>query len=62
MIKITNYEIGIVFPLKDEAEANRVACFERPPRKYGVGDEPWVSNTLPDIPRLITNCRFPFFL
>lgn len=48
MIKITNYELGIIFPLKDEDEANRVACFERPPRKYSSNDEPWVSNTFHD--------------
>lgn len=45
VIKINNYELGIVFPLKDEDEANRVACFERPPRKYAVSDEPWVRST-----------------
>jgi len=45
VIKITNYELGIVFPLKDEDEANRAACFERPPRKYTGNDEPWVRNT-----------------
>lgn len=40
-----NYEIGIVFPLKDDAQTDRVACFERPPRKYAAGtDEPWVRN------------------
>lgn len=47
LVQITNYEIGIVFPLKDEAEVNRVACFSRPPRKYAAGvDEPWVRNIL----------------
>ncbi|EKM76167.1 hypothetical protein AGABI1DRAFT_45345 [Agaricus bisporus var. burnettii JB137-S8] len=44
ILNITNYEIGIVFPLKDDAEANRVACFERPPRKYTTNvDEPWIQ-------------------
>ncbi|KXN83273.1 Tyrosyl-DNA phosphodiesterase 1, partial [Leucoagaricus sp. SymC.cos] len=43
ILNITNYEIGVVLPLKDDAEANRVACFERPPRKYAVGDEPWIQ-------------------
>lgn len=44
VLNVTNYEIGIVFPLKDEAEANRVACFQRPPRKYASSDEPWIQD------------------
>ncbi|KAF9449699.1 phospholipase D/nuclease [Macrolepiota fuliginosa MF-IS2] len=44
ILNVTNYELGIIFPLKDEAEANGVACFERPPRKYAaVADGPWIQ-------------------
>jgi hypothetical protein len=41
--KIANYELGIVFPMKDVAEADKVACWQRPPRKYTTEDEPWVN-------------------
>lgn len=42
--QISNYELGVVFPLKDEAQVNQTACWERPPKKYVSGrDEPWVS-------------------
>lgn len=41
--KIANYELGIVFPMKDSAEADKVACWQRPPRKYTTKDEPWVG-------------------
>ncbi|KAJ3548645.1 hypothetical protein NMY22_g1191 [Coprinellus aureogranulatus] len=44
ILNISNYEVGIVFPVKDEAEASRVACFQRPPRRYAAGsDEPWIQ-------------------
>ena len=34
-----------MIPLQDEAEADKVACFERPPRKYdSSADVPWVCN------------------
>ena len=33
----------MVFLLKDEKDADRVACFQRPPKKYTSKDEPWVS-------------------
>ena len=41
--QITNYELGIVFPLKDSKQADEIACWDRPPRKYDLAkDEPWV--------------------
>ncbi|KAJ3808629.1 tyrosyl-DNA phosphodiesterase-domain-containing protein [Lentinula aff. lateritia] len=43
IMNIRNYELGIVLPLKDMAEVDKLACFERPPRKYGPDDSPWVS-------------------
>ncbi|KAJ2931935.1 hypothetical protein H1R20_g5159, partial [Candolleomyces eurysporus] len=43
-LNINNYEVGVVFPIKDEAEAAKLACFQRPPRKYATGkDEPWIQ-------------------
>jgi len=45
VFNITNYEIGVVFPLKDEAQANKIACWERPPKKYVLGNDlPWMQN------------------
>ncbi|CAL1698618.1 unnamed protein product [Somion occarium] len=41
----TNFELGIVFPLRRAEELERVACWERPPRKYVLGkDEPWMQS------------------
>ena len=34
----------MIFLLKDEKDADRVACFQRPPKKYTSKDEPWVRN------------------
>ena len=43
LCQITNYELGIAFPLRSEKEVEDVACYRRPPRKYVTGtDEPWV--------------------
>ncbi|KAJ3753165.1 tyrosyl-DNA phosphodiesterase-domain-containing protein [Lentinula raphanica] len=44
IMTINNYELGIVFPLKSMAEADQVACFERPPRKYGPNDTPCIQD------------------
>ena len=41
--QIQNYELGVLFPVKEEQEVDRFACFERPPRKYSTDDLPWVS-------------------
>lgn len=43
ILNITNYELGVVFPLKDQKEVDRVACWQRPPKKYLGGDEPWIQ-------------------
>ncbi|KAJ3502585.1 hypothetical protein NLJ89_g8817 [Agrocybe chaxingu] len=42
-LNISNYEVGVVFLLKDSKEADGVACFQRPPRKYTSTDEPWIQ-------------------
>jgi tyrosyl-DNA phosphodiesterase 1 len=42
-VQVTNFELGVLVPLRSEAELERVACWERPPRRYVLGkDEPWV--------------------
>ncbi|CCM05286.1 uncharacterized protein FIBRA_07498 [Fibroporia radiculosa] len=47
-LNITNYELGIVLPLRSEEEANRMVCWERPPKKYAHGkDEPWIQSESP---------------
>lgn len=43
LLQVTNYELGVVFPLKDDDHVDRTACWERPPKKYVLGDDvPWV--------------------
>jgi len=43
ILNVTNYELGIVLPLRDEADVDRVVCYERPPRRYGLRDRPWMQ-------------------
>ncbi|KAF8587152.1 phospholipase D/nuclease [Ramaria rubella] len=44
VMNITNYELGIMLPLKDQKQANDVACWSRPPRKYNLEkDEAWIQ-------------------
>jgi tyrosyl-DNA phosphodiesterase 1 len=44
LTQVTNYELGVAFPLKDDDHIDRIACWERPPKKYVLGDDvPWVS-------------------
>lgn len=43
VLNVTNYELGVVFPIKDEEQLRSVQLWERPPRRYGKEDEPWVS-------------------
>ena len=44
--QINNYELGIVLPLRNQEEIDRLVCWERPPPKYAAGrDEPWVSGS-----------------
>ncbi|KAK2460371.1 hypothetical protein APHAL10511_007536 [Amanita phalloides] len=47
ILNISNYEIGVIFPLRDAQEIDPVACWERPPRKYGSRDEPWIQGESP---------------
>ncbi|OAX34687.1 phospholipase D/nuclease [Rhizopogon vinicolor AM-OR11-026] len=42
VLNVINYELGIIFPLYDEKDVERVSCFKRPARKYvGGQDRPW---------------------
>jgi len=43
ILNISNYEVGVVFLLKDAKEADHIACFQRPPGKYKSTDEPWMQ-------------------
>ncbi|KAI0049016.1 phospholipase D/nuclease [Auriscalpium vulgare] len=43
VMNITNYELGIAFPLHNEKDVDAVACYQRPPRKYGSDDIPWMQ-------------------
>lgn len=63
--QVTNYELGIVMPLKTAQEIDRVACWERPPKKYAIGkDEPWVSSfsdvCIASTSSLMLMCNFRF--
>ncbi|EPQ56055.1 phospholipase D/nuclease [Gloeophyllum trabeum ATCC 11539] len=45
ILNITNYEMGIVFPIKTSKDVDRVAAWERPPCKYESGkDVPWMQD------------------
>ncbi|KAI0350558.1 phospholipase D/nuclease [Trametes cingulata] len=44
ILNVTNYELGIVLPLRSQEEVDRLTCWERPPPKYALGrDEPWMQ-------------------
>ncbi|KAL0952280.1 hypothetical protein HGRIS_006570 [Hohenbuehelia grisea] len=43
VLNIKNYELGIVFPIKDAAHLDKLTCWRRPPRKYGSQDLPWMQ-------------------
>ncbi|THU84141.1 phospholipase D/nuclease [Dendrothele bispora CBS 962.96] len=41
VLNVKNYELGIVFPVRSQAEIDRIALFQRPLAKYKEGDVPW---------------------
>ncbi|KAI0283544.1 tyrosyl-DNA phosphodiesterase-domain-containing protein [Russula brevipes] len=43
VLNVINYELGIMFALKDEADVDRVVCYERPPTRYSSRDRPWMQ-------------------
>ncbi|KAK0205913.1 tyrosyl-DNA phosphodiesterase-domain-containing protein [Desarmillaria ectypa] len=42
VLNIKNYEIGVVFPIKDEQALEKVTFWERPPKRYDEGG-PWMQ-------------------
>ncbi|KAK0455791.1 tyrosyl-DNA phosphodiesterase-domain-containing protein [Desarmillaria tabescens] len=42
VLNIKNYEIGIVFPIKNEEALEKVTFWERPPKRYDEGG-PWIQ-------------------
>ncbi|KAI5120005.1 hypothetical protein M0805_008466 [Coniferiporia weirii] len=46
-LNIVNFELGIVLPLRNDDEADRIACWKRPPRKYVSGvDRAWMQDEM----------------
>jgi tyrosyl-DNA phosphodiesterase-1 len=44
VLNVVNYELGVIFPLYDANDVERVSCFKRPARKYVSGqDRPWIQ-------------------
>ncbi|KAJ1299263.1 hypothetical protein OPQ81_002217 [Rhizoctonia solani] len=44
-IYIMNYELGVVLPLESVSQGDKLACWQRPPRKYVPGEDvPWMQN------------------
>ncbi|KAG0694966.1 tyrosyl-DNA phosphodiesterase-domain-containing protein [Suillus ampliporus] len=44
VLNVVNYELGIIFPLYNAKDVERVSCFKRPARKYVSGqDRPWIQ-------------------
>lgn len=43
-LKIVNYELGVVIPLKDPKEVQEHSSWVRPPRVYSSEDQPWVCS------------------
>ncbi|KAF8511258.1 tyrosyl-DNA phosphodiesterase-domain-containing protein [Hysterangium stoloniferum] len=44
VLNITNYELGVVLPIKDPKQADELTSWIRPPRSYQPGkDEPWIQ-------------------
>ncbi|KIY46453.1 phospholipase D/nuclease [Fistulina hepatica ATCC 64428] len=43
VLNVSNYEIGVVFPLRDAAALESVRVWQCPPPKYGRDDEPWIQ-------------------
>jgi len=43
ILNISNYELGVVLLITDTKEADCIACFQRPARKYRTDDVPWMQ-------------------
>jgi len=47
ILNVTNFELGILFPLTGEnaeLEGSSIVCWERPPIKYHNSDLPWMQD------------------
>ncbi|KAJ7292235.1 tyrosyl-DNA phosphodiesterase-domain-containing protein [Mycena rebaudengoi] len=47
VVNVTNYELGVVIPLATRVEADAAVAWERPARKYGSKDVPWIQEESP---------------
>ncbi|PAV15621.1 phospholipase D nuclease [Pyrrhoderma noxium] len=47
VLNITNFEMGVILPLKSHAEVEAVSCWKRPARKYVDGvDRAWIQEEM----------------
>ncbi|KAK7684382.1 hypothetical protein QCA50_012329 [Cerrena zonata] len=47
-LNITNFELGVLLPLRRKEDLDSVVCWERPAKKYVIGtDEPWMQSESP---------------
>ncbi|KZO92068.1 phospholipase D/nuclease [Calocera viscosa TUFC12733] len=42
-LNIANFEMGIVVPIKDKKELEKLVPWEQPPKRYGPNDVPWMQ-------------------
>jgi len=42
-LNISNFEMGIVLPIKDKKDLERLVPWEQPPKRYGPRDVPWIQ-------------------
>ncbi|KZT61887.1 phospholipase D/nuclease [Calocera cornea HHB12733] len=42
-LNISNFEMGIVLPIRDKKELERIVPWEQPPKRYGPNDVPWMQ-------------------
>ncbi|KAF7340590.1 hypothetical protein MSAN_02130500 [Mycena sanguinolenta] len=47
VVTVANYELGVVLRLDTPADVDQVAAWERPARRYGKGDVPWIQEESP---------------
>ncbi|KAJ6621511.1 tyrosyl-DNA phosphodiesterase I [Mycena sp. CBHHK59/15] len=42
VMNVNNYELGVIVPLNTAEDVDTASAWERPARKYGSGDIPWI--------------------
>ncbi|KAJ7816941.1 hypothetical protein B0H14DRAFT_3877662 [Mycena olivaceomarginata] len=47
VLNVTNYELGVVLRLETPEDAAAAVAWERPARRYGRGDLPWIQEESP---------------